>query len=471
MTRAKVAAALVLVLFAGAFAAIQFGGARLLAPESRPASALPDFAGIVQRYGPAVVHISVLGRREGGTTRGEEGEGGDSLEQFFRGLPQFRAPGAEAPMQGLGSGLIVGADGTILTNAHLVRDAAEVRVKLNDRREFQAKVVGFDAATDIAVLRIEASDLPVVRLGDPKRAQVGDWVVAIGAPFGFENSVTAGIISAKSRSLPGEIFVPFLQTDVALNPGNSGGPLFNLKGEVIGINSQIYSRSGGYQGVSFAIPIDLAEHVKRQIVAAGRATHARLGISIQPLNRVLAESFGLKRTDGALVSSVQPGSAADRAGLRSGDVVLQYNDRPIAAASDLPSMLGMASPGDKAEFRIWRNGEPHRLVAILDEAEVDADDAKTARDARDAARRSALGVRPLTPEEKDAARLDGGLLVESVEGAAARAGIREGDIVVAADGTPVASIAELRAVTRSKKNVTLAVQRGEARLYVPVPVG
>lgn len=470
MTRAKVAVAVIVLLIVGAFAAIQFDGLRLLHPQARP-GALPNFASIVQRYGPAVVHISAVGKRRTSAPGLDEGEGGDALEQLLRDLPQMRPPGADAPMQGVGSGLIVGADGTILTNAHLVRDAAEVRVKLNDRREFVARVLGVDLATDIAVLRIEANGLPVVRLGDPKRAQVGDWVVAIGAPFGFENSVTAGIISAKGRSLPGEIFVPFLQTDVALNPGNSGGPLFNLKGEVIGINSQIYSRSGGYQGVSFAIPIDLAQHVKGQILATGRATHARLGISIQPVSQVLADSSGLKRTDGALISSVQPGSAADRAGLRSGDVVLQYNHQPIAAANDLPSMLGMASPGDKAEFRIWRNGESHQLVAILDEAEVETESAKTANVAQDAARRSALAVRPLTPEEKDAAKLAGGLLVENVEGAAARAGIQQGDIVLAADGTPVASIAELRAATQAKKNVTLLLQRGEARLYVPVPVG
>jgi serine protease Do len=224
MARAKLAAALILVLFVGAFAAMQFGGLRSIVPDSRPASALPNFAGIVQRQGPAVVHISAIGKRRDGVAPSEEAEGAEALEQFFRGAPQFRAPGTEQSMQGLGSGVIVGADGTILTNAHLVRDATEVRVKLNDRREFQAKVVGIDLATDIAVLRIEATGLPVVRIGDPKRAQVGDWVVAIGAPFGFENSVTAGIISAKGRSLPGEIFVPFLQTDVALNPGNSGGP-------------------------------------------------------------------------------------------------------------------------------------------------------------------------------------------------------------------------------------------------------
>ena len=471
MTRAKLVVALIVLLaVGGGFAAIQFGELQSMLPESRPASALPNFARIVQRYGPAVVHISAVGKRRFADVAAEEGGGGDAAEPLFRGPAQLRPPGADAPMQGVGSGVIVGADGTILTNAHLVRDAGEVRIKLNDRREFTAKVLGVDHATDIAVLRIEATGLPVVQLGDPKRAQVGDWVVAIGAPFGFENSVTAGIISAKGRSLPGEVYVPFLQTDVALNPGNSGGPLFNMKGEVIGINSLIYSRSGGYQGVSFAIPIDLAQHVKGQILATGRAAHARLGISIQPVSQVLAQSAGLKGTDGALVSSVQPGSAADRAGLKSGDVVLQYNHQTIGAANDLPSMVGMASPGEKAEFRVWRDGQSHQLVAILDEAQIEAEDATTAK-AEQHARRSALALRPLTSDEKGAARLEGGLLVESVEGAAARAGVQQGDIVVSADGTPVASIAELRAATQAKKNVTLELQRGAARLYVPVPVG
>jgi serine protease Do len=277
-------------------------------------------------------------------------------------------PPADAPVQGQGSGFIISPDGLVLTNAHVVRGASEVRVKLTDRREFKAKVLGLDPATDIAVLRIDATGLPPVRLGDPAAAQAGDWVLAIGSPFGFENSVTAGVVSAKGRSLPGDTFVPFLQTDVAVNPGNSGGPLFNMQGEVIGINSQIYSRSGGYQGLSFAIPIDFALRIKDQIVKTGRAVHARLGITVQPVDQALAESFGLKRTEGALVAGVQPGGPAARAGLQPGDIVLKYDGKPIVEPTDLPSMVGQATPGSRATLEVWRKGRPLQLTATLGEA-------------------------------------------------------------------------------------------------------
>ncbi|MDH4175357.1 MAG: trypsin-like peptidase domain-containing protein, partial [Betaproteobacteria bacterium] len=296
------------------------------------AAALPDFAAIVQQYGPAVVNITTSGTRKA------------AVQQVP--LPfQFGVPQPEVPVQGQGSGFILSADGIVLTNAHVVHNADEVTVKLTDRREFSAKVLGSDAATDIAVLRIDARDLPVVKLGDPKRARVGDWVVAIGSPFGFENSVTAGIISAKSRSLPGDIYVPFIQTDVAVNPGNSGGPLFNLAGEVVGINSQIYSRSGGYQGLSFAIPIDMALRVKDQIVATGHATHARLGVNVQTMNQALAESFGLERPQGALVAAVAPDSPAQHAGLQPGDVVVKFNGRPVGDSGELAAMVGESTPG------------------------------------------------------------------------------------------------------------------------------
>jgi serine protease Do len=438
------------------------------APAGVPVRELPDFAAIVKQYGPSVVNISASGTRKVGPDDNSSGD--DPFSQFFRGLPQFRAPRGEVPMQGLGSGVIVGADGTILTNAHLVRDASEVTVKLTDRREFRAKVLGMDASTDIAVLRIDAKDLPVVRLGNPAKSQVGDWVLAIGSPFGFENSVTAGIISAKGRSLPGEAYVPFLQTDVALNPGNSGGPLFNLQGEVIGINSQIYSRSGGYQGLSFAIPIDVAQRVRDQIVATGRATHAQLGVSIQQVNQSLAESFGLKRAEGALISFVQPGSPAERAGLKTGDIVLKYNGQPIPVASDLPSLVGMASPGEKAKLEVWRKGEARELVATLGAAQAEA--AKSAKSAAREKLPSGLAVRPLTPRERSEAKVpQGGLLVERVDAAAARAGIQPGDIVLSANGTPVNSAADLQAAAKSKKTVALLVQRGDARVFLPVPIG
>jgi serine protease Do len=375
----------------------------------------------------------------------------------------------ERPVQGQGSGFILSADGIVLTNAHVVQNATEVTVKLTDRREFKAEVLGADPATDIAVLRIDAHDLPAVKLGDPKRARVGDWVVAIGSPFGFENSVTAGIVSAKGRSLPGDIYVPFIQTDVAVNPGNSGGPLFSLDGEVIGINSQIYSRSGGYQGLSFAIPIDMALRVKDQIVATGHATHARLGVNVQTMNQALAESFGLERPQGALVAAVAPDSAAEKAGLQPGDVVLKFNGRPVGDSGELAAMVGESTPGAKVALEVVRKGERRTLAATLG---TTADEATQQAAAEEAGKgRLGLAVRPLSPQEQEAANVSGGLLVQGVNGAAARAGVAPGDIVLQAGGKPVKSVEDLRAAARSAKTIALLVQRGERRLFVPLQAG
>jgi len=433
-------------------------------PGARPLAVLPDFASIVQQYGPAVVNITTSGMRKADVQQ-------IPLPEFFRGLPfQFGVPQPETPVQGLGSGFILSADGIVLTNAHVVQNADEVTVKLTDRREFRAKVLGVDAATDIAVLRIDARDLPVVRLGDPSRARVGDWVVAIGSPFGFENSVTAGIVSAKGRSLPGDIYVPFIQTDVAVNPGNSGGPLFNLAGEVIGINSQIYSRSGGYQGLSFAIPMDMALRVKDQIVSSGHATHARLGVNVQTMNQALAESFDLKRAEGALVAAVAPDSAAEQAGLQPGDVVLKFNGRPVSDSGQLAAMVGESVPGAKVQLEILRKGEHRTLSATLG---TTADDATQQAAADEAAGKGRLGlaVRPLSPQEQEAANVSGGLLVQGVNGAAARAGVAPGDIVLQAGGKPVKSVEDLRDATRPGKTIALLVQRGERRLFVPLQAG
>ena len=447
-------------------------------PPTHNAQMLPDFASIVQQYGPAVVNITVTGIHktgfpgvQGHGPSSEEEEDEDPFSQFFRGLPfRFEMP-PEVPMQGQGSGFIVTADGVVLTNAHVVREAREVTVKLTDRREYQAKVLGLDPATDIAVLRIDAKDLPTVKAGKPESTRVGDWVLAIGSPFGFENSVSAGIVSAKGRSLPGETSVPFLQTDVAVNPGNSGGPLFNLQGEVIGINSQIYSRSGGYMGVSFAIPIDVALRVKDQIVATGKASHARLGVAVQQVDQSLAESFGLKRAEGAVVSTVSPNSAAARAGLQPGDVILRFNDKPVGAAGELSAMVGQASPGEKAKLEIWRKGETKEITATLGAAEAQTADS-SGSEASGEGGKLGLAVRPLTPEEKSAAKVSEGVLVERATGPAARAGIQRGDIVVSADNKPVKGVEDLRsAVGNGKKAVALLVQRGEARIFVPVRVG
>lgn len=339
---------------AGARGAAQAADSRL---GQAPA---PDFAAIVERYGPAVVNITVTGAaRHASASEGMPGFApGDPMWEFFRrfgpGIPQ--PPGEGQFARGQGSGFIVSPDGVILTNAHVVADAQEVRVKLTDRREFNAKVVGFDKLTDVALIRIDARNLPTVRLGDPAAVRVGDPVLAIGAPFGFENTATSGIVSAKSRSLPDETYVPFIQTDVAVNPGNSGGPLFNARGEVIGINSQIYSRTGGYQGLSFAIPIDVATKVQQQLAAHGKVIRGRLGITIQDVDQALADAFHLPRPQGALVSSVEPGSAAEKAGLKPGDVILSLDGAPVEHSGDLPARVADMKPGTRASLEVQRDG-------------------------------------------------------------------------------------------------------------------
>ncbi len=463
----KVTTALaVLGIFAGALTAAHAlptanaqNAPAVAAPTVRAAQ-LPDFAAIVQQYGPAVVNITTAGTRRAAASAGQV-----PSPEFFRGAPQ-----PEVPTQGQGSGFIISAEGIVLTNAHVVQGAGEITVKLTDRREFRARLLGTDAATDVAVLRVDAANLPVVRLGNPARARVGDWVLAIGSPFGFENSVTAGIVSAKGRSLPGDAYVPFIQTDVAVNPGNSGGPLFSLNGEVIGINSQIYSRSGGYQGLSFAIPIDVVLRVKDQIVATGRASHARLGINVQTLNQALADAFGLERAAGGLIASVAPGSPAEKAGLQPGDVVLEFNGRPVADSGQLAGMVGESKPGDRARVEVWRKGKKLEFVATLG-ATPDAATPSAAVDAPAGEGRLGLAVRPLTPQERKAAHVTGGLLVQGVNGAASRAGMAAGDIVLQAGGKPVGSVEELRAATQSAKTVALLVQRGTRRLFVPLLAG
>jgi len=455
--------------YAGQPAHAAGAAANLAAPRAANSAALPDFASIAQQYGPAVVNIAVAGTRKAGM-RGGQDDDEHPLSQFFRGTPfRFGPPPSEMPTQGQGSGFIVGADGLILTNAHVVQGATEVTVKLTDRREFRAKVLGSDTATDIAVLRIDAKNLPAVKLGDPAQTRAGDWVVAIGSPFGFENSVSAGIVSAKGRSLPGDAYVPFIQTDVAVNPGNSGGPLFNLSGEVIGINSQIYSRSGGYQGLSFAIPINVALKIKDQIVATGRVSHARLGVSVQEINQALAESFGLKQAAGALVSSVVPDSAAARAGLQPGDVITRFDGKPIGAAGELSALVGQASPGDKAKLEILRKGEPRELSATL--GALKAEPAARASAQGQDKGRLGLSVRPLTPEERRQAKVTGGLLVQDVGGPAARAGVQAGDVIVMAGGKPVQNVDDLRSATAGTGSVALLVQRGDARVFVPLKLG
>jgi len=374
-------------------------------------------------------------------------------------------PGAPA-VRGEGSGFIVSADGVILTNAHVVDGAERVTVKLTDRREFEARVLGADAKSDVAVLKIEAADLPVVKIGEPSSLEVGEWVVAIGAPFGFENSVTAGIVSAKGRTLPDDGYVPFIQSDVAVNPGNSGGPLFNLRGEVVGINSQIYSRSGGYQGVSFAIPIDVAMDVGRQLQAHGHVTRGRLGVGIQDLDQALAKSFGLDRPRGALVASIEQGGPAAEAGVQEGDVILSFDGRAIDSAGALPATVAAVKPGEAVELEVWRDRASRKLSVKLggaEAAEVVADTGASARG------RLGLRVRPVTPGEAGDAQSERGLVVEEATGPAAAAGIQRGDVVLSANGRPVRNVEDLRAVVKDSQDlVALLVQRGSSRIFVPV---
>jgi serine protease Do len=413
-----------------------------------------------------VVNISVKGTVQTAVQMpGFPGFGPDDpFSQFFRGLPM---PRGDMPARGEGSGFIVSPDGLILTNAHVVADADKVTVKLLDRREFEAKVLGQDRKTDVAVLKIDATNLPAVRLGRAEDLQVGEWVAAIGAPFGFDNSVTAGIVSAKGRSLPDDTYVPFIQTDVAVNPGNSGGPLFNLKGEVVGINSQIYSRSGGYQGVSFAIPIDIAMNVSEQLQAKGHVTRGRIGVGIQDMDQALASTFGLEAPHGALVSSVESDGPAEKAGVKTGDVITSFDGHAVDAASELPALVAGTAPGKTVPIEVWRDKRPQKLsvkVSQLSESESVAQNA-----AGPEAGRLGLAVRPLSSDEKRQIDVDDGLVVEGVEGAAAEAGIRPGDVVLSANGKSVNSVEDLRrAVAGSKNHIALLVQRGEGRLFVPV---
>ncbi|WP_018746916.1 DegQ family serine endoprotease [Chitiniphilus shinanonensis] len=437
-------------------------------PIAGARAGLPQFGDIVARYGPAVVNISVTGMTKTAAGGGlPDLDDDDPLSQFFRHFgPRLQRP---TPIRGLGSGFIVSADGLILTNAHVVADADEVTVKLTDKREFKAKVLGLDKVSDIAVLRIQAKDLPTVKLGNPDSTRVGDWVLAIGSPFGFENSVTAGIVSAKSRSLPDDGYVPFIQTDAAVNPGNSGGPLFNMNGEVVGINSQIYSRSGGFQGLSFAIPIDVARNVQAQIVSKGKVTRGQLGVAIQDVNQSLAQSFGLKSPHGALVSGVDDQGAGAKAGLKPGDIILKFNERQIDGSADLPPLVANTAPGSSATLRIWRNGKEQDLNVRVGEMKTDQ---VASNAAPTAAGKLGLSLRPLSPQERNSSGLNGGLVVQDATGPAARAGIEPGDVVLAVNGATVKDMSQLRQlIGKAGEHIALLVQRGEAQIFIPLDLG
>lgn len=436
--------------------------------------ALPDFSAIVEQNGPAVVNISVTGKAQKTAfeMENEQGPGMDPNDPFFQFFRQFRMPHQQnnVPTRGLGSGFIISPDGVVLTNAHVVDGASEVIVKLTDRREFKAKVMGVDKGSDIAVLKIAAKDLPTVRLAASDEVKVGEWVLAIGSPFGFENSATSGIVSAKSRSLPDESYIPFIQTDVAVNPGNSGGPLFNMKGEVIGINSQIYTRSGGYQGVSFAIPTSVVLSVKDQLLEHGSVSRGRLGVTIQNVNQALAESFGLKKASGALVSSVEEDGPAAKAGIKAGDVILKYNGKEVATSADLPVMVSTTRPNSVAKLEVMRNGSTHNIDVTL--AQIKNDKVADNDDGSGDHGRLGVSVRKLTPEEQKQVGAHGGVLVQDATGAAASAGIQPGDVILSLNGTPVSSGEQLKSLlAKSGKHIALLVQREDQKMFVPVELG
>ncbi|MGJ7520604.1 DegQ family serine endoprotease [Variovorax sp. LT1P1] len=464
----------------GAVGAGAYTSARAVAPApvatvaAAPLVTMPDFSTITQRDGPAVVNISVTGTTKTSFDGAAGMDPDDPMAEFFRrfgGQLGPRGPQRDVPTRGQGSGFIVSADGTILTNAHVVKDAKEVTVKLTDRREFRAKVLGADEKTDIAVLKIDAKDLPTVALGSTKDLKVGEWVLAIGSPFGFENTVTAGVVSAKGRLLPDDSYVPFIQTDVAINPGNSGGPLLNTRGEVVGINSQIYSRSGGYQGVSFAIPIDVAVQIKDQIVATGKATHARLGVAVQEVNQAFADSFKLDKPEGALVSNVEKGSPGDKAGLRSGDVIRAVDGQPIVSSGDLPAVIGQRKPGSQVTLDVWRQGAREQITAKLGDAS-DKGSVVAKNDEAVGQGKLGLALRPLQPQEKREAEVENGLLIEDAAGPSALAGVQAGDVLLAINGTPAQSVEQVREVAaKAGKSVALLIQRGGDRIFVPVRMG
>jgi serine protease Do len=435
---------------------------------------LPDFADLAEKQGPAVVNISTTSTVRGPQQALPPGAEEDPFFDFFRrfGPPQPR----DYEARSLGSGFIISQDGYLLTNAHVVEAADEITVRLTDKREYKARVIGTDKRTDVAVLKIEPTGaLPTVTIGDPGKLRVGEWVVAIGSPFGFDNTVTAGIVSAKGRSLPQENFVPFLQTDVAINPGNSGGPLFNLKGEVVGVNSMIFSRTGGFMGVSFAIPIDVAIDVARQLQTTGRVSRGRIGVVIQEVTKELAESFGLAKPTGALVNSVEKGGPAEKAGIQPSDVILKFDNKEITSSNELPRIVAATRPGSKASVQVWRKGERKELQVTVGETPEERGPRQRPQQGRkpggEALAKLGLAVSELSAEQRRELNVAGGVLVESVEGVAARAGIRRGDVILAVGNQEVKSADDLNrllATGDKPRSVALLVRRGDSSIYVPL---
>ena len=438
--------------------------------SSLQARELPDFADLVERHGAEVVNISTTSAVKAESNAAPNIPEDDPMFDFFRRYIPQPIPKGEG--QSLGSGFIIGADGYIMTNAHVVAAADEITVTLNDKREFKAKVIGSDKRTDVALIKIEATGLSKVAFGDPAKLRVGDWVLAIGSPFGFDNSVTAGIVSAKGRSLPQENYVPFIQTDVAINPGNSGGPLYNLNGEVIGINSQIYSRTGGFMGLSFAIPIDVAMDISNQLRAGGKVTRGWLGVVIQEVTKELADSFGLPKAQGALVANVEKGGPAEKAGLESSDIILKFDSKEVKTSTDLPRLVGAVKPGSRANLQVWRKGATKDLAVVVGELPVDKS-ANTPppfkRGKTENIGKLGLTLSELTADQRKELKISAGVLVEEVKGAAARAGLQPGDVILAINNSEVKTIEQFNQALgklEARKNLALLVRRGETTQYI-----
>jgi len=437
------------------------------------AADLPDFTGLVEQHGAAVVNISTTKTIGSNQVFPNIPENDPFYEFFKRFSPQMPH---EQESQSLGSGFFISSDGYIMTNVHVVDRADKITVRLNDKREFTAKLVGADRRTDVALLKIDASGLPMVTQGDPGKLKVGEWVVAIGSPFGFDSSVTAGIVSAKGRSLPRDNFVPFIQTDVAINPGNSGGPLFNMNGEVVGINSQIYTRSGGSVGLSFAIPIDVAMQVSDQLRTTGKVTRGRIGVTIQELTRELAESFGLSKPSGALVSSVEKGAPADKAGIEASDVILEFDGKLVDSSKDLPRIVAATKPGSKVVVRLWRKGSSKKVTLEVgkmpDEGNLVSTVPKQSGNVKGEIPRLGITVSELSVVQQQELNVAGGLVVEDVNGSAPRAaGLSQGDVLLAIGNVQIRSLAQFETFIKQVakgRNVALLVRRGENVLYVAI---
>lgn len=466
-------------------ATLTLSAAPAQAQPAASARGLPDFTDLVEQVGPAVVNIRTTARAHTGNIvpDGIEDEEMQELLRRFFGMPlpgvprggqrqNPQQPESESVPRGVGSGFILSTDGYVMTNAHVIADADDVLVTLPDQREFKARVIGADKRTDVAVVKIDANGLPSVRIGDTARLKVGEWVMAIGSPFGLENSVTAGIVSAKQRDT-GD-YLPFIQTDVAVNPGNSGGPLINMRGEVVGINSQIYSRSGGFMGISFAIPIEEAMRVSEQLRAHGHVTRGRIGVQIAEVTRDVAESLGLGKTRGALVRAVENGSPADKAGVEAGDIILKFDGQAINKMSDLPRLVGNTRPGARAALTVLRQGQQRDLHITVAELDADSTTKRPSTHSGEPANvGKALGltVTDLTDAQKQNGKLRHGVRVQAVADAAARAGLREGDIVLAVANVKIHNVREFEAAvakTDRSKPVNMLVQRGELVQFVLV---